>query len=524
MVCPSCRADNDDAAEVCFTCRTILAAVTQGSVVAGRYQVLSFLGRGGMGTVYQAHDRVLDEDVAIKILRADVAGAPELAARFRSEIKLARRVSHANVCRIHEYGEDGPLQYISMELVNGPNLKEVLRRDGPLPAAMALDVLIQAARGLEAIHAAGIVHRDLKTLNITRDRDGRVRVMDFGIAKRLAPEGTDPTSSGYVVGSPEYMSPEQARGRKLDLRTDLYSLGVVGFELLTGSVPFRGDTPVATLLLHVEAPPPLDGPAAGVIPKALVPILRKALAKDPAERFTSALEMAEALVEAGEAARRGSGTAESTARVGRVPSVPWVFGFAALGLLVAAALVVFRIQAEPSRSAAPAAPTTIASPVPVAASAPIPSLVSSETPVPSPRSLAPPTTVRTPAARISPPPPTRPEAELGREPSEAQPIAAPPAPTTQPAATPPPVLETPQTLAPQPGRLLVLVTPWADVAVDGRTVGQTPLAAIRLEPGPHAVLLTHPDYQPFPRKITIRPGETLRLVVNLPAEGVRRKR
>src|SRR3989449_6946792 len=295
MICPSCGAANDDAAEVCFTCRAVLSALTRGSIVGGRYEILSPLGRGGMGAVYRAHDRVLDETVALKVLRGDVASAPEMPKRFRSEIKLARRVAHPNVCRIYEYGEDGPRQYISMELVEGTNLKEVLKKRGALPPAEAFDVAIQVAEGLEAIHQVGIVHRDLKTPNVMLDPHGTARVMDFGIAKKVAGEGTPAPSGSYVVGSPEYMSPEQARGQPVDFRSDIYALGIIVFELFTGRVPFRGDTPVATLLMHLETPPPLEGPAAAAIPFAARPVLRKALAKDPAERYASAREMADAL-------------------------------------------------------------------------------------------------------------------------------------------------------------------------------------------------------------------------------------
>src|SRR5687767_1827155 len=165
MLCPSCRAENDDHARLCVACRTPLRVVSAGSVVGGRYEIVQTLGRGGMGTVYRAHDRVLDETVALKILRADVAGTSGMAARFRSEIKLARRVSHWNVCRIYEYGEDAGLQYISMELVEGASLKEQLAREGPPAPERAFDLAVQVAEGLEAVHKAGIVHRDLKTAN-----------------------------------------------------------------------------------------------------------------------------------------------------------------------------------------------------------------------------------------------------------------------------------------------------------------------------------------------------------------------
>ena len=259
-----------------------------------------------MGAVYRAHDEVLDDEVALKILRPEVAGTPEMAARFRSEIKLARKVSHWNVCRIHEYGEEGGLQYISMELISGATLKDRLRA-GPLPPDQAFDVSIQIAEGLAAIHKVGIIHRDLKSPNVMIDDKGTAKVMDFGIAKP-ASAGTDGASTGYVLGSPEYMSPEQARGRRADFRSDLYSLGIVVFEAFTGRVPFRGATPVETLMMHVEAPPPIDDPSLA-LPPALLPVLRSALAKDPAARFADAAAMAGALRAArgGAAGLRGRG-------------------------------------------------------------------------------------------------------------------------------------------------------------------------------------------------------------------------
>ena len=300
MICPSCRAPNDDNADACFTCGRALGALTQGSVIAGRYDVLSPLGKGGMGMVYKAHDRMLDETVAIKVLRAEFANTADMAKRFRHEIKLARKVSHKNVCRIHEYGEDGGMRYISMEYVEGTDIKQLARdRGGYLGADEAFDVAIQAADGLQSIHDVGIIHRDLKTSNIMRDPTGRVRLMDFGIAKSAAGDrssgGGGLTVEGQVMGTPEYMSPEQCLGGKIDHRSDIYALGVVVYEIFTGSVPFRGDTPVATLFKHIQDPVPFEGPVAARIPLAAVGVLRKALAKNEKERFASAAEMAEAL-------------------------------------------------------------------------------------------------------------------------------------------------------------------------------------------------------------------------------------
>ncbi len=299
MLCPGCHGENDESAEACFICGRALAALTRGHLIAGRYEVLSPLGKGGMGMVYKAHDRMLDETVAIKVLRAEFANTAEMAKRFRHEIKLARRASHRNVCRIHEYGEDQGLRYISMEFVEGKDLRELLElRGGCLEVEEAFDLAIQAADGLAAIHDVGIVHRDLKTTNIMRDGRGLVRLMDFGIAKI---EGGDSgtaaqlTTTGQVMGTPEYMSPEQCLSEPLDHRSDLYSLGIVLYELLTGDVPFRGETAVATLLKQIQDPVPLGGATAERIPAAVVPVLLRSLAKSRAHRYQTAFEMAEAL-------------------------------------------------------------------------------------------------------------------------------------------------------------------------------------------------------------------------------------
>jgi serine/threonine protein kinase len=297
MICPSCKSENDDGAEACFTCA--LGALTQGYVIADRYEVLSPLGKGGMGMVYKAHDRMLDETVAIKVLRGEFANTPEMAKRFRHEIKLARKVSHRNVCRIHEYGEDQGIRYISMEFVEGTDLKQLARdRGGWLAADEGFDLAIQSADGLQAIHDVGIVHRDLKTANIMCDARGLIRLMDFGIAKIEGGDrssGAGLTTTGQIMGTPEYMSPEQCLGDKIDHRSDVYALGIVIYELFTGAVPFRGDTPVATLFKHIQDPVPFEGTWAARIPIAVVPVLRKALAKNRADRFASSAAMAEDL-------------------------------------------------------------------------------------------------------------------------------------------------------------------------------------------------------------------------------------
>ena len=297
--CGSCGASNEDHAESCSACGQPPSTSDPriGRVIADRYEVRELLGRGGMGVVYKAYDRLLDEPVAIKLLRGEMA-SPEQARRFRDEIRFARRVSHRNVCRIHEYGESGSLHYISMAFVDGIDLKHVLSQSGPMPPAEALETGRAVAAGLQAIHDEGIVHRDLKTANIMRDRKGVVRLMDFGIAKDWS-GGTSSgqTATGVIVGTPEYMSPEQAMGKRIDARSDIYALGIVLYELFTARVPFRGDTPMATLLRHIQEPLRLDTEEAAGVPVEVRPILARALAKSPDDRFASASALAEALAQ-----------------------------------------------------------------------------------------------------------------------------------------------------------------------------------------------------------------------------------
>ena len=219
---------------------------------------------------------MLDETVAIKVLRAEFANTGEMAKRFRHEIKLARKVSHRNVCRIHEYGEDGGVRYISMEYVEGTDLKQLARdKGGYLEADEAFDVAIQIADGLQAIHDVGIIHRDLKTLehHARRQRrraaDGLRHRQDRGADRSTGGGGL--TSTGQIMGTPEYMSPEQCRGDKIDHRSDIYALGIVVYEIFTGTVPFRGDTPVATIFKHIQDPVPVRGPGRGAHPASACP-------------------------------------------------------------------------------------------------------------------------------------------------------------------------------------------------------------------------------------------------------------
>jgi serine/threonine protein kinase len=286
----------------CFREHTIQRSHTHmlspGALLNTRYRILDYIGEGGMGLVYKAHDNALDEIVAIKVLRSTLLDNQLMRQRFLSEIKLARRVTHKNVCRIHDYGEDGALGYISMQFVEGVELKTLARQSPRLSAEEACDIAIQLADGLQAIHDEGIIHRDFKSANVLVDARGDPRLMDFGIAKLLAADSLAATMAGHIIGTPEYMSPEQASGEPLDPRSDLYAMGIVLFEMFTGTRPFTGENLASVLYKQIYDAPPLDGEVAAAIPPVLKPIIQKALAKPREERYPSAREMKDALLAA----------------------------------------------------------------------------------------------------------------------------------------------------------------------------------------------------------------------------------
>ena len=252
-----------------------------------------------MGVVYKAHDRTLDETVAIKVLRQQPFDDPSMTQRFLAEIKLARRVTHRNVCRIHDYGEAHAVRFISMQFVEGIELGQLVRRRGRLGADEGYDIALQLVDGLEAIHDQAIVHRDLKTSNVMIDRRGTALLMDFGIAKLWEGEaGTALTGYGQIIGTPQYMSPEQAQGEPLDPRSDIYAMGVILFELFTGVLPFDASNFAAMVYKKVHEPLQLETGPATTLPDSLKPVISKALATAAADRYPSTRELGAALRDA----------------------------------------------------------------------------------------------------------------------------------------------------------------------------------------------------------------------------------
>ena len=268
-------------------------ALQPGVVFGGRYEILGVLGQGGMGAVYKARDCELDRMIALKVIRPELATDPAILQRFKQELILARNITHKNVVRIFDLGEAEGIRFISMEYVDGEDLRTLLRREGKLPPKEAAAVIEQVCRALDAAHAEGVIHRDLKPQNIMRDKSGRIVVMDFGLARSLGETGL--TQSGAVVGTLEYMSPEQALGAQLDQRSDIYSMGLIFFELLTGKAPFEADTAIASLMKRTREVARSASEVETSVPKSLSAIVSRCLEREPTNRYYSVVELLQQL-------------------------------------------------------------------------------------------------------------------------------------------------------------------------------------------------------------------------------------
>lgn len=307
MKCPKCNSENPADSSFCSKCGSPLISIVEsvnsytktlemasadlarGTVFAGRFEVIEELGKGGMGVVYRVFDKKIEEEVALKLLNPEVSSDKTTIERFRSELKLARKISHKNVCRMYDLNEEGDTQYITMEYVPGEDLKSSILRIGHLSVGKAVSVAKQVCEGLEEAHRLGVVHRDIKPQNIMIDKEGSTRIMDFGIARSLKKKGI--TGTGLIIGTPEYMSPEQVEMREVDQRSDVYSLGVILYEMATGRVPFEGETPLSVAMKH-KSEEPLDPRKVNAqIPEGLSRVILKCLEKKSEERYQNAGEL-----------------------------------------------------------------------------------------------------------------------------------------------------------------------------------------------------------------------------------------
>ncbi len=371
-LCPTCRTENPDTSNYCGNCATTLRKAEKGTdapkkndpdtrtyesrswdldtgmVFGGRYHIIEHLGKGGMGRVYRAIDTKTREEVAIKLIRPDIAEDRKTLDRFVNEIKLAHRISHRNIGRMYHLGEDMGLHYITMEYVSGEDLKSFIRRSRRLDVATTVAIARQVCGGLSEAHGAGIVHRDLKPSNIMIDKEGNAKILDFGIARAVGTQGV--TAEGSVIGTPEYMSPEQVEGKESDKRTDIYSFGVILFEMVTGRLPFAADTPFAVAFKQQSERPPQPEDLNPQVPPQLSAIILRCLEKDSAKRYQTTEDLCrdlglveEAIQAAPTPAPWFRPTTRKTALKALVPAFPWrkaviplaaFLGIMALGIAV----------------------------------------------------------------------------------------------------------------------------------------------------------------------------------------------
>lgn len=353
MKCPRCSLENTDTSRFCSDCGTRLFSsdesslhrtvtlqtpgeeVNRWTVLGKRYEVIEELGKGGMGKVYRVYDKKLEEEVALKLLDSEIYEDKKTLKRFRNEIKLARKIGHKNVCKMYDLNEEEGLPFITMEYVSGEDLKSFMKRSRQLTLGTAVTIAKQVCEGLAEAHRLGIVHRDLKPSNIMIDSEGNAKIMDFGIARSVYGESI--TRTGVMVGTPDYMSPEQVEGKSIDERSDVYSLGVILYEIATGEVPFEGDTPITVAVKHKTEKPREPKDFNHQIPESLNRMILKCMAKEKEERYQSADEL---LAELG-SMERELPTTERMAlpekeklKVWSIPSsFKWIFSFILIGIL-----------------------------------------------------------------------------------------------------------------------------------------------------------------------------------------------
>jgi serine/threonine protein kinase len=465
--CLSCGADVSGGDGPTSTSSVDIVRERLQRIIEGKYRIERLLGKGGMGQVFLAHDLTLEREVAIKVLPPDVAQDDQVVRRFQQEAKTAAKLDHPNIIPIYRVESEGGLNYFVMKYISGTSLEDLLEQKEPLPVPEIQRVLWEAACALGHAHQRGVVHRDVKPANIMFDHDGRVMLTDFGISKALQ-AATGFTATGMIIGTPHYMAPEQGKGAPVDGRADQYSLGVVGYRMITAELPFSGDSVHTIIYKHIYEEPPLASTKRPGIPGALTVAISRALAKEPDQRFPTMEDFATAVwpeqpvaspaKSRGAARPRSRATAEAPTEITGAPTtplpaaksrrsrVPAVIGVTALLAGVGGYLMLGR-QGSGQRGAVPSVDTVRIQ-----------------------------DTVRIPATRRSAPAKPRQQAPV----AEAQ------------------------------GFLTIAADPFGQVYIDGVDAGQTPVVEYAVKPGRHTIRLEHAGFKTITETVHVDASNTVR--------------
>ena len=469
--CLSCGADVSGGDGLTSTSRVDIVRERLQRIIEGKYRLERLLGKGGMGQVFLAHDLTLEREVAIKVLPPDVAQDDQVVRRFQQEAKTAAKLDHPNIIPIYRVESEGGLNYFVMKYISGTSLEDLLDKKEPLPVPEIQRILWEAACALGHAHQRGVVHRDVKPANIMFDHDGRVMLTDFGISKALQ-AATGLTATGMIIGTPHYMAPEQGKGGAVDGRADQYSLGVVGYRMITAELPFSGDSVHTIIYKHIYEEPPLASTKRPGIPASLTMAISRALVKEPDQRFPTMEDFATAVWpeqpvasparSRGPARPRSRATADAPTEITGAPTTP--------------------LPAAKARRRRSRAPVVIGLVVVAAGVGGYLMLGREET---APRSPLPAPSVDTVRIQdtVRVPVPRRPAPAKPREQA---------------------------LVAVAQGFLTIAADPFGEVYIDGVDAGQTPLVEYAVRPGRHTIRIEHAGFKTITETVQVDASNTVR--------------
>jgi len=474
--CSSCGADVSGGDGPTSTSSVDIVRERLQRIIEGKYRIERLLGKGGMGQVFLAHDLALEREVAIKVLPPDVAQDDQVVRRFQQEAKTAAKLDHPNIIPIYRVESEGGLNYFVMKYISGTSLEDLLDKKEPLPVPEIQRILWEAACALGHAHQRGVVHRDVKPANIMFDHDGRVMLTDFGISKALQ-AATGFTATGMIIGTPHYMSPEQGKGAPVDGRADQYSLGVVGYRMITAELPFAGDSVHTIIYKHIYEEPPLASAKRPGIPGALTVAISRALAKEPDQRFPTMEDFATAVWPEQPVAAPGKPRGAGRPRSRAGADAPTEIASAPTTPISAAQSRKPVPQPARRRSWTPAVIGLVVVAGGVGAYLMLGRQGSGEGgAVPSVDTVRIQDTVRVPATRR--PPPAKPR-------------------------------QTAPAVAAQ-GFLTIAADPFGQVYIDGVDAGQTPLVEYAVKPGRHTIRIEHAGFKTIAENVQVDASNTVR--------------